>query len=117
MKTTFLSRSSSGEPYIVSFESDGAVVIVKCTCKAGALLQQCKHKRAIVRGDKEMLFDGSEEERLQTLLGEPEVRALQRMLEIEERELEAVEKEKARLAVAEKAIKARIAELFARGGL
>jgi hypothetical protein len=112
MKLTLLAKSSSGQPYDVTFETQGGRMIVHCTCKAGEFYQQCKHKRALTSGDAQMLFEKSQSPLLTELLATPEASELAERLLVEENALAIVEREKARLAAQEKAIKNRIAGLF-----
>lgn len=64
-----------------------------------------------------MLFDPGEKELLRELLLAPESQRLMALLQSEESSLATIENEKTRLAAEEKAIKARMGKLFARGSL
>ncbi len=112
MKHAFLAKSSSGNPYDVTFEVIGGRMVVRCTCKAGELNQQCKHKRALSTGDAEMLMDKSQTQALKDLMAMPVASDLMDRLRIEEEALAMLETEKSRLAAQEKAIKRRIADIF-----
>ncbi|MEQ1751691.1 MAG: hypothetical protein ABL974_19880, partial [Prosthecobacter sp.] len=115
MKTTLLAKSSSGAPYDVTFSVLEGLMTVHCSCKAGLLQQQCKHKRALVSGDKELLFDQSQTELLKQILATRECQLLVERLAVEESALVSIEREKSRLAAEEKALKRNIGQLFVRG--
>jgi hypothetical protein len=87
-------------------------MVVRCTCKAGELNQQCKHKRALSSGDSEMLFDQSKSQALNEVLLTPEACDLKARLRDAEEALAALEQEKNRLAAEEKTIKRRIGDFF-----
>ena len=58
---TFLSRSSSGEPYQVEVAVfDSEKISMHCSCKAGLLKQWCKHKADIIDGFGLLLIDESQ---------------------------------------------------------
>ena len=79
------------------------------------MLQQCKHKRALLSGECEMLVDQSQAEMLAQMRSTPEASILEAKLAIEEAALDALEDEKNRIASLEKVIKRNIGGLFARG--
>ncbi len=115
MKTVLRAKSSSGDSYEVTVELLGERLIVECSCKAGIFQQQCKHKRSLILGKVEMLFDQGQANLLEQVRSSLEGQQLVKQLQAEEAALAIVEKEKARLAVEEKAIKGRIGKLFTHG--
>lgn len=115
MKHTLSAKSSSGEPYDVTFEVISGRMTVRCSCKAGGMDQQCKHKRALASGDCEMLFDSSQDHILNDLIATVEGRELTANLKSEEAALVTIEREKSRLAAEEKSIKKRLGSLFLGG--
>ncbi len=115
MQTTFHAKSSSGEPHNVTFSIIEGRMTVRCSCKAGLMNQQCKHKRALVSGDHEMLFDQSQAELLLQIKASPEFQSLADKLALKEAALTELEREKGKIAAKEKSIKHDIGLLFARG--
>lgn len=115
MQTTFKAKSSSGEAYDVIFSIAEGRMTVRCSCKAGLLLQQCKHKRRLISGEREMLVDQSQTEILDQMRSTPEASVLVARLAIEEAALGALEEEKNKIATEEKVIKRNIGNLLARG--
>ncbi|MCJ7552970.1 MAG: hypothetical protein MUO34_03710 [Ignavibacteriaceae bacterium] len=68
MKTINLkAKSSSGDHYQVVFEIDD-VIKVTCNCKAGIFSKLCKHKTGIISGDRNLLYDLTEEPLLDELM-------------------------------------------------
>lgn len=53
-------KSSSGDYYKVSFEISDTIK-VSCNCNAGNFGKLCKHKTGLLIGDKNFLYDQSEE--------------------------------------------------------
>jgi len=115
MHTTFFAKSSSGEPYDLIFSVLEGRMTVRCSCKAGLMNQQCKHKRKLVSGDSEMLFDQRQAELLKQINATLECQSLAKKLAIKEAALAELEHEKGRIASKEKAIKHDLGLLFARG--
>jgi len=115
MQTTILAKSSSGEPYNVIFSILEGRMTVKCSCKAGLMNQQCKHKRELVSGDREMLYDQNQAELLKQINASPEGQSLAGKLALKEAALAELERDKTKIASKEKAIKHDLAILFARG--
>lgn len=111
MKTILLAKSSSGESYQVEFLVDGNSVRVLCHCQAGVLHMMCKHKLALLHGDKTMLFDSTQAHLLSELHTQPQFANLKSQLGEFEKKLKEIEVAKGALAKNEKAIKAD----FARG--
>lgn len=62
MNITLLAKSSSGGAYEVYFTLEKDTLSVQCTCRAGMFHKLCKHKRALITGDKSMLYDSSQED-------------------------------------------------------
>lgn len=116
MKTILLAKSSSGNPYSITFEQINGTLRVHCDCKAGVLQQQCKHRRALIAGDVTMLFDEAQISELQSILTSDAAKQLSLAVSNCESELERLEKEKSRLNAQEKAVKRSIGALLS-GGL
>ena len=58
VRATILVKSSSKpDPYGVEVAVEESRISLFCDCPAGALGKDCKHKEAIVLGDKGILFD------------------------------------------------------------
>ena len=67
MKTKVILKaiSSSGEPYEVHFDFLDNKLAVFCNCQAGIYGKLCKHKTRLLDGDLSMLFDKTDQERLE----------------------------------------------------
>ncbi|MCX6227119.1 MAG: hypothetical protein NTV01_20610 [Bacteroidia bacterium] len=69
MKTKMIIKviSSSGEPYDVHFEFSDNKFTAFCNCQAGIFGKLCKHKTSLLAGDQSLLFDKTDEEKLELL--------------------------------------------------
>jgi len=69
MKTEMIIKviSSSGEPYNVHFEFSDNKFTAFCNCQAGIYGKLCKHKTSLLAGDQSLLFDKTDEEKLELL--------------------------------------------------
>lgn len=68
-KVSILAKSSSGNhSYQVDFHLHNDKLLVFCDCPAGNLGKFCKHKWELLSGNKSMLFDVSEDEKLNKVL-------------------------------------------------
>ena len=56
-KVQLKAKSSSGEPYDVTFTNTGTSLSVFCTCQAGIYGKLCKHKTQLLSGDASILHD------------------------------------------------------------
>ena len=116
MRIVLLAKSSSSpEPYEVTFEVMGGLMTVRCSCKAGAQFQQCKHKRTLISGNVGALFDATQTSLLFQVLTTAEGSELAEQMRTEETALEEVEKQKQAFMTLEKSIKKRMSDLMARG--
>lgn len=52
-----LVKSSSGDPYIVSFYIDKNDISATCSCPAGIYRKLCKHITCLISGDDSILYD------------------------------------------------------------
>ena len=60
MQHDLLVKSSGGETtYVVQFILHAEKLSVVCTCSAGEFGKICKHKLALLNGDKDLLVDDS----------------------------------------------------------
>jgi len=64
MDITIFAKSSSQpeSPYSVNFIIHDGMLRIHCSCPAGIYGQLCKHKTAFIGGDKNMLYDISQQE-------------------------------------------------------
>lgn len=115
MKFTLNAVSSSGNSYPVDFSDEDGALRVFCHCQAGLMLQMCKHKLALLSGDKRMLFDPSQGKLLDQILASPAYAALKNRLEGYEKELACLEREMATLKQREKSLKAEFAHELTHG--
>src|ERR1043166_4152439 len=106
MKLTIQAFSSSGGCYPVAFSDDSGVLRVFCHCQAGSLQQMCKHKLALLKGDRTMLYDPAEEKMLSEVLSSSGYPDLKLRLEEFEKQLAKVEREMAKLKERGKNLKA-----------
>ena len=68
MKVILKAKSSSGEPYSVQFELEEEKLKVHCTCKAGIMRTDCKHRISLLKGDLNMLADPLQADDLATVV-------------------------------------------------
>ena len=95
MNITLLAKSSSGGSYDVEFTYEGGVLIVKCSCRAGIFGKLCKHKTALLKGDKSMLYDSIQKDDLtqvQEWIEQSNYPGLFRRLKDAERQLQEAKK-------------------------
>ncbi|MGA2624588.1 MAG: hypothetical protein ABSF91_12085 [Bacteroidota bacterium] len=93
MKVTILASGSSGDCHPVDFSDDSGSLRVFCHCEAGSYQQMCKHKLALLKGDRMMLYDRDQEKLLTEVLSSPAYPTLKRRLDEYEKQLEGVERE------------------------
>ena len=115
MNIRFKAKSSSGEPYAVEVSTGPNGIRVFCHCPAGVVRQLCKHKVALIRGDGAILADPEQASSLAELKQSPEWAFLAKRLNLLEKELEAIEKEKTTLAKRARALKANFGRELAEG--
>ena len=115
MNVHIQAASSSGGSYDCEFSDEGDYLRVTCNCQAGLLRQVCKHKVALLRGDRKMLFDPDQETLLDMVMSSPGYTVLKAHLDEYEVTLFSIEKEVSRLKETEKSIKARLAHEFIHG--
>jgi len=106
VKATLLAKSSRGEPYKVEFSSGEDGLRIFCHCQAGVLHRMCKHKRALIEGDIQMLFDPTQATLLSEIRSWPQFQNIQKHLEASLKQLTEIEKAKSELDKKEKQIKA-----------
>jgi hypothetical protein len=58
---------STSEPYDVHFEFLDNKLKVHCNCQAGIYGKICKHKTGLLNGDSSILFDKTDNEKLQEI--------------------------------------------------
>jgi hypothetical protein len=115
MKATIQALSSSGGSYPVEFSDDTGVLRVFCHCQAGVLQQMCKHKLALLKGDRKMLYESSQEKVLQQVLSSKAYPPLKQRLDAYEQELAIVERELAKLKDRERKLKTEFAHELTHG--
>lgn len=59
--------SSAGEPHDVYFDFSDNKLVVFCNCQAGIHGKLCKHKTGLLDGDSSILFDKSDQNRLEQI--------------------------------------------------
>lgn len=105
MKASLLAKNSHGEPYKVEFSTDDGNLRIFCHCQAGILHRMCKHKRAFIEGDTQMLFDPAQATVLSEIRSWPQFRSIQKHLEAYLEKLTEIEKAKGELDEKERQIK------------
>ena len=108
MKATLLAKSSHGEPYKVEFSAEEDGLRIFCHCQAGVLHRMCKHKRALIDGDVQMLSDPAQGSLLSEIRSWPQFRSIQKHLEAYLKQLTEIEKEQHELDKRQKQIKAEL---------
>jgi hypothetical protein len=108
MKATLLAKSSHGEPYKVEFSAEDDSLRIFCHCQAGVLHRMCKHKRAFIEGDIQMLFDPAQAALLSDIRSWPQFQNVHRHLEASLKQLTEIEKAQQELDKKEKQIKAEL---------
>jgi len=104
MKLTILATGSSGS-YPVEFSDESGVLRVYCHCEAGTFQQMCKHKLALLKGDRTMLYDPTQDRLLNDVLESPAYFALKPRLDEYEKQLVGIEREIAKLGEHKKTLK------------
>lgn len=62
MRRVLRAKSSDGtSSYLVEFKWDERRLEVLCDCRAGVLGQHCRHKEGLIRGDRSLLWDSSDD--------------------------------------------------------
>lgn len=116
MKVTIQAHSSSGGAYQVEFSDESGHLRVFCHCPAGVLQQMCKHKMALIKGDRRMLHDPSEERLLLQVLDSTAYVGLQPRIAAYEQALSALERELDKLKARERDLKRDFARELTFGG-
>jgi hypothetical protein len=91
---------SKGNLYRVSFDRAASGVRVQCTCKAGVNGQFCRHRIALLAGDRSMMVDVLAMQTLDDVLSWPEFVSIKteisKLKEVQD-QIEGLEKVKASL--------------------
>ena len=115
MKATILAISSSGGSYNVDFEVHDGGVAVRCSCAAGEIGQVCKHKLGMIKGVAATLFNPAQLPELEAVRAWTQFASLRSRIERYEKELAALEVEKAAVSKKEKSTKAQMARELSTG--
>lgn len=87
MKIELRARSSDGQPCMVTFSREKGRLIMSCSCADSAGNSSCSHRKSLLRGEKELLFDPGEAVLLTAALGWEHTKATQSRLTALETEL------------------------------
>lgn len=68
MKLTILVVSSSGGNYQVEISDESGTLRMFCHCQAGSVQMMCRHKIALIKGDRTILYDQEQEKFYKELL-------------------------------------------------
>jgi hypothetical protein len=68
MKYQILVKSSSGGNYLVDISDEVGSLQIFCHCQAGSMQQMCRHKLALINGDRSILFNDEQENRSNELM-------------------------------------------------
>jgi DNA polymerase-3 subunit epsilon len=88
---TILAKSSSGGSYKVTFTADNPSMRVSCDCPSGVRHWVCYHKIALIRGDRNMLFNVSQSGLLDKVCSLRQFKELKSRVEAYCRELEKID--------------------------
>ena len=66
MEVRLLARSSSGDPYTVSFNLEDGILTIGCECQASEHHLPCRHRLGLAAGDTRLLFDAAQKGELET---------------------------------------------------
>lgn len=118
MQIVLKAKSSTGEPYDVTFELKDDALSVHCTCKAGIMHTLCKHRVAFLHREDSMLFDPGQADALATACGWAQHTEFATLLDELDRAEVEVAKAKRGVSVARKKIGQSLFEglRFATGG-
>jgi uncharacterized Zn finger protein len=111
MKISLKAKSSSGEPYDVTVQYEEGLLSARCTCKAGIMGMVCKHRLAILHGDKSILAVSSQAEDLAKIAQWAEQTGFSALLQ----QLAAAEVEVSHAQLELKELKRRIEKSMTRG--
>lgn len=111
MKIVLKAKSSSGQPYDVSVQFEDDFLSARCTCKAAAMGTVCKHRLALLRGDKSMLAAPSQAEDLAKIAQWAEQTGFAALFQ----QLDTAEAEVSHAQLELKKLKKRIEESMTRG--
>ena len=105
MRSTILSKSSSGDPYEVTFMGEDDRIRVFCRCAAGSTGSFCKHKVGLIMADLQMLHDQSHSAALCAIQEWTQFHLLKSRTERFLEDIKAIEKQKTALSSREKILK------------
>lgn len=97
MKIELRARSSEGEPCLVTFARKNGRLSLSCSCAQPEHGGSCTHRRSLLRGEKELLFDPGEAVLLTAALGWETTRTVKAQLESLEAEIAKVQTQRKKL--------------------
>jgi hypothetical protein len=97
MKIELRARSSDGEPCLVTFSRENGRLSLSCSCAESHSRKSCSHRRSLLRGEKELLFDPGESVLLTAALGWDTTKTTKAQLEALETEISQIQEKRRKL--------------------
>lgn len=111
MEQVILVKSSSGDPYEVSFRLEDKKLSIHCNCQAGLHGMLCKHRISLILEDRQLLYTSEEEGKLIKVLNWVKNTNLHKVI----KDLESVKTEIEQLKKKERNLKRSLARKLANG--
>jgi hypothetical protein len=107
--------SSSGGNYPVEISDESGALRMFCHCQAGSVQMMCRHKIALIEGDRTILYDQEQEKFYRELLSSGAYSAIKLRFKEYEKQIAKVQNDIHKLKDHERSIKADFAYELAHG--
>lgn len=112
MKIELRARSTDGETCLVTFARKDGRLSLSCSCADSAGKPSCSHRRSLLQGEKELLFDPGEAVLLTAALGWESTKATKAQLESLEAEIAKVQSQRKKLEAEQLRLETLLNSLF-----
>ncbi|MES2706947.1 MAG: hypothetical protein V4726_10130 [Verrucomicrobiota bacterium] len=112
MKIELRARSSDGEPCLVTFSRKEGRLSLSCSCSQSRDRRGCQHRRSLLKGEKELLFDPGEAVLLTAALGWDTTKTTKAQLESLEAEIAKVQAQRKKLEAEQLRLESLLDALF-----